>query len=67
MPLFSTIYRSIPIPITSYSLIAVVEMGLQRQGVDRHSMVKNHSFFVDKTYSLRIIAIFSRLRRRLFL
>ncbi|EAR7061818.1 hypothetical protein EW772_03700 [Salmonella enterica] len=60
MPLFSTIQRSIPIPITSYSLIAAVERYLRREGVDRHSMVKNHSFFTKIAYSLRVTTIFSR-------
>ncbi|ESC60355.1 hypothetical protein SEEN4900_01226 [Salmonella enterica subsp. enterica serovar Newport str. WA_14900] len=57
VPLFSTIQRSIPIPITSYSLIAAVERYLRREGVDRHSMVKNHSFFTKIAYSLRVITI----------
>ncbi|EAM7071779.1 hypothetical protein D6T91_11400 [Salmonella enterica subsp. houtenae] len=61
MPLFSTIHRSIPIPITSYSLIAGIERYLQQEGVERHSMVKKHSFFVDRAYSLRVITIFSHL------
>ncbi|ASG88599.1 hypothetical protein DLR11_03935 [Salmonella enterica subsp. salamae] len=61
MPLFSTIHRGIPIPITSYSLIVAAKRYLRREGVDTHSMVKNHSFFANIAYSLRVIIIFSRL------
>ncbi|AVE61238.1 hypothetical protein AM352_14450 [Citrobacter koseri] len=60
MTLFSAIPWSIPIPITSYLLIAGGGRGSRSRGVGLYSTVKNHIFFVDKAYSLRGMIIFSR-------
>ncbi|EPK7282052.1 TPA: hypothetical protein U2L65_004839 [Citrobacter farmeri] len=56
--LFSTIPWSIPIPKTSYLLIAAIEEDLGKGVPATGSIVKNHVFFVELIYSLRVIMIF---------
>ena len=56
--LFSTIPWSIPIPKTSYLLIAMPGEGLGKGRPGVGSTVKNHVFFAELFYSLRVIMIF---------
>ncbi len=56
--LFSTIPWSIPIPKTSYLLIVGSGEGLRKGWDGAGSTVKNHVFFVELIYSLRVIMIF---------
>ncbi|MFA1282240.1 hypothetical protein ACDI96_05975 [Citrobacter telavivensis] len=56
--LFSTIPWSIPIPKTSYLLIAAIGEDLKKGGPAAGSTVKNHVFLVELFYSLRVIMIF---------
>ncbi|AKE61881.1 hypothetical protein F384_08255 [Citrobacter amalonaticus Y19] len=58
MALFSTIPWSIPIPKTSYLLIAAIGEDLGKGGPATGSTVKNHVFLVELSYSLRVIMIF---------
>ncbi|MBB1201178.1 hypothetical protein EGM70_12865 [Enterobacteriaceae bacterium 89] len=57
--LFSDITWSIPIPLKDYLLIA---SGIgKRECISCNPImgVKNHSFFSDKIYSLRVMTIFT--------
>lgn len=56
--LFSAIPWRIPIPKTSYLLIAARRGGLQEREGEVNSIVKNHVFFANPAYSLRVIIIF---------
>ncbi|EGT3571660.1 hypothetical protein F6R83_01410 [Citrobacter amalonaticus] len=58
--LFSTIPWSIPIPKTSYLLIAVIAEDSGKGESAASSAVKNHVFFGELFYSLRVIMIFLR-------
>ncbi len=55
--LFSAIPWSIPIPKTSYLLIAAVRRGFAKGRPEQNSAVKNHIFFTETVYSLRVIII----------
>ncbi|PNP36348.1 hypothetical protein AL525_022090 [Citrobacter amalonaticus] len=67
MALFSTIPWSIPIPKASYLLIAVSAGDLRKGVPAAGSTVKNHVFFGELSYSLRVIMIFLLRYRQLFL
>lgn len=55
---FWAIPWSIPIPITSYLLIAAGRGEAREEEVGADSTVKNHDIFSDIRYSLRVIIIF---------
>jgi hypothetical protein len=67
MALFSCIPWSIPIPTKDYPLIAGGVIAGRRVRPRTVSRVKNHTFFIEITYSLRVMAFFSPPNRQLFL